>query len=38
MGSNKLNALPETMGRMTRLVVLNLSDNQLKDLPLSLGY
>jgi len=26
------------MGRMTRLVTLNLSDNQLHDLPLSLGY
>ena len=29
--------LPQAMGRMTRLVVLNLSDNKLTDLPPSLG-
>jgi Leucine-rich repeat (LRR) protein len=26
------------MGRMTRLCVLNIADNKLTDLPLSLGY
>jgi Leucine-rich repeat (LRR) protein len=35
--SNELRELPQSMGRMTRLVVLNVSDNKLTDLPLTMG-
>ena len=31
-------SLPSSMGRLTRLVSLNLCDNQLRDLPVSMGY
>lgn len=38
MHSNELKELPQAMGRMTRLVLLNVSDNKLTDLPLTLGH
>jgi Leucine-rich repeat (LRR) protein len=37
LGMNKLEILPEAFGNMSRLVNLNLSDNRLTDLPLSIG-
>lgn len=36
-GANKLTSLPVTMGNMTRLSNLNLQNNQLTDLPRSIG-
>jgi Leucine-rich repeat (LRR) protein len=32
-----LTELPQALGRMTRLALLNVSDNKLVDLPVSLG-
>jgi len=35
--TNKLTHLPDSIGLMNRLCVLNVSDNRLEDLPISLG-
>jgi Leucine-rich repeat (LRR) protein len=37
LGTNKLQALPDSFGNLTRLVTLNLVDNEIKELPISLG-
>ncbi|KAM9949314.1 hypothetical protein ACTFIT_010521 [Dictyostelium discoideum] len=38
LGNNKLQELPNSIGRMKRLCFLNLQDNLIQDLPLSIGY
>jgi Leucine-rich repeat (LRR) protein len=37
LGTNKLQALPDNFGNLTRLVTLNLADNEIKELPISMG-
>ena len=37
LANNQLQELPDGIGRMTRLVSLNVMDNKLADFPLSVG-